>query len=393
MPATIPGALPAEAQDVYEYATRAGGLVTIAGIAQPLAMRAMMWVLQCGADEGELLSSLRDPKHGPGPATAEWIAYFSAVGETHSQRATAAEQQRDSETARAAYLAAALYYEIATFPHLWHPDAEAAYAKHRAAYVGASTYFVPPLDIVRIPFEGSELVGYLRVPRLNESAPVVIVSGGVDGWKSHASVHQTTEELLRHGLATLQLDGPGTGEAPIVAGPDAQRTYDTALQYLRTRSDIDSRRIGLHMRSFGGYWAVKLALTNPNVRAAVNVAGPLHNTFTPEWLATLPLPTLATLGKVMGVDIGTAGRAAIVEALGTLSLVRQGVFEAQSTGASLLSINGARDALVPLSDLTIISEHGVAQDTLVYGTDIHTAPFNWGEHLPFSAAWLRRKLR
>ncbi|MDQ6669168.1 MAG: esterase FrsA [Chloroflexota bacterium] len=393
MPATIPDALPAEAPDVYQYATQAGRFVTISGVAQPLAMRAMMWVRQCGADEDELLNSLRDPKHGPDPATAEWIAYFSAVGAAHSYRAAAAEQQSDTETARAEYLAAALYYEIAIFPHLFHPDAPAAYAKHRKAYLGASTYFDPPLEIVRVPFEGGELIGYLRVPRLSEGAPVVIVSGGIDGWKSHASVHQTADELLRHGLATLQLDGPGTGEAPIVAGPDAQRTYDSALQYLRTRPDIDGRRIGLHMRSFGGHWAVKLALTNPNVRAAVNVGGPLHHTFAPEWLATLPMPTIASLGKVMGVDVGTVGREAVAEALGTLSLVRQGVLEAQATGANLLSINGARDALIPLSDLTIISERGIPQDTLVYGTDIHTAPFNWGEHLPFSAAWLRRKLR
>ena len=45
----------------------------------------------------------------------------------------------------------------------------------------------PPIEIVRIPFEGKEIVGTLRLPANVRPAPLVVTIGGLDGSKENAS--------------------------------------------------------------------------------------------------------------------------------------------------------------------------------------------------------------
>ena len=57
---------------------------------------------------------------------------------------------------------------------------------------------------------------------------------------------------------------PGAGENPCLGqDPRAERTFSAAIDYLETRNDIDGKRIAVMGGSFGGYWAAKLAHTEP----------------------------------------------------------------------------------------------------------------------------------
>ena len=54
--------------------------------------------------------------------------------------------------------------------------------------------------------------------------------------------------------------------------------------HLATRPDIDARRIIVQGRSWSGYWAAKLAITERGrLRGAVMHGGPIHHYFQPDW--------------------------------------------------------------------------------------------------------------
>ncbi len=218
---------------------------------------------------------------------------------------------------------------------------------------------------------------------------MIILTGGVDTWKSDMDPH--IEPMLGEGMAVLAMDMPGTGESQWPLGPDAEKVYSGAIRYLKTRPDLDGEKIGVYMISFGGYFAVKLALTEPNVKAAVNVGGPLELCFTPEHVKKVPEVMIATIAHAMQIQIkGSAEeRAATVKPM-RLSL--QGLLKKPERQAALLSINGAKDELVTIEDLYILSKNGIQQDEWVYPDDGHRAPKHTKEYAPKAAAWLKENL-
>ena len=94
------------------------------------------------------------------------------------------------------------------------------------------------------------------------------------------SIHPGAAQLEDLGLHDL----PGTGESPIApATPDSDRIFSAALDYLATRQDVDASRIVVQGRSWSGYWAAKLAVTErARLRGAVMHGGPIHHYFEPD---------------------------------------------------------------------------------------------------------------
>jgi esterase FrsA len=75
---------------------------------------------------------------------------------------------------------------------------------------------------MRIPFEGSEIIGYLRLPKNAKGAvPVVLAVNGLDSRKEDLS--GSFGAILPYGIGFLAVDGPGTGQCPIKAGPKAEQ--------------------------------------------------------------------------------------------------------------------------------------------------------------------------
>src|SRR5581483_5625490 len=161
---------------------------------------------------------------------------------------------------------------IGRYPVPSSPEKVSCYRGAMRTYLKAGRYFTAPVERIEIPFEGKKIVIYLQVP------------GGVDGWKEDS--RGQSEALHRLGLATVTIDMPGTGENPLLGQePNAERTFSAALDHLETRNDIDGKRVAVMGRSFGGYWAAKLAYVEAKrLRGAVNWGAGLHYTFQPEWL-------------------------------------------------------------------------------------------------------------
>jgi pimeloyl-ACP methyl ester carboxylesterase len=70
-------------------------------------------------------------------------------------------------------------------------------------------------------------------------------------------------ELAARGISCLMLDQPGTGEAlrlqGITARIDTEAWAGAAVDWLETRSDVDTARIGIVGWSLGGYYAPRAA--------------------------------------------------------------------------------------------------------------------------------------
>ncbi|NIO06488.1 MAG: alpha/beta fold hydrolase [Deltaproteobacteria bacterium] len=238
-------------------------------------------------------------------------------------------------------------------------------------YVKAAKYFDPPLEKVEIPFEGKVLKGYLQVPRNTVRPPVVMHWGGVDGWKEDRGTANAAFHGL--GLATFNIDMPGTGESPVLAhDAKAERVFSTALDYLEGRADIDGSRIGVMGASFGGYWATKLAYTEAGrLKGAVNWGAGVHLTFQPEWLR--PALTERAAQYLMGPSSLLDARAYIFraktldEVLSTaplLSLKTQGLLD--QPNAPLLLVNGKMDDQHPIDDFYLLMEHGDPKEVRIF---------------------------
>src|SRR5258707_8772363 len=79
------------------------------------------------------------------------------------------------------------YSLFARFPLENSPGKVKAYDKALEAFAAYAKLQNPPIEIARIPFEGKEIVGYLRLPKGARPAPLILTIGGLDGRKENAS--------------------------------------------------------------------------------------------------------------------------------------------------------------------------------------------------------------
>jgi dipeptidyl aminopeptidase/acylaminoacyl peptidase len=210
----------------------------------------------------------------------EWAAAWSAVADGYMAKAKAA---ADPKEADANFLRAWRLYYFGQWPAPTSAGKQAAYQRAIEAYLQHARYFDPPLEIVRIPFEGNEIVGYLRLPaNAPRPVPLVLAISGLDSRKE--TVAETYAAALPQGIAFFSVDSPGTGQAPLKAGENSERMYSRVLDYLATRKEIDSGRILVHGQSFGAYWAAKLAhIEAKRLAGAVAQSPPIHRTFQPDF--------------------------------------------------------------------------------------------------------------
>ena len=285
----------------------------------------------------------------------EWAAGWSAVADRYMEKAKAAS---DPKQADAAYLRAWRLYYFGQWPAPTSPGKLAAYRKAADAYLAHAKSFDPPLEVVRIPFEGAEIVGYLRLPaNARGPVPLVLAISGLDSRKE--TVSETYAAALAHGLGFFAVDSPGTGQAPVKASETADRMYSRVLDYLGTRSEIDKNRIVVHGQSFGAYWAAKLAHTeSARLAGAVVQSPPVHETFQADFYRKR-MYTREYLFDLLPASLFVYGLKSTDELLGFLpkmSLQAQGVLG--KPAAPILVVGGTNDTQVPIADLELLINTG-----------------------------------
>src|SRR6266478_1734577 len=207
----------------------------------------------------------------------EWAAAFIAVADRYLAEAISLEKS-DPAKANTNYIRAWRLYSFGRWPVPASPGKQRAYAKALEAFRAHARFWDPPLEIVKIPFEGSEIVGYLRLPKnASRPVPLVLAISGLDSRKEDLA--ENFSAILPYGIGFFAVDGPGTGQAPIKVSPTADRMFSRVLDYLQTRPEVDKTRIAVHGVSWGGYWGTKLAIVERARLKAVSAQSPAAHLF------------------------------------------------------------------------------------------------------------------
>jgi len=326
----------------------------------------------------------------------EWAAAWSAIAERYQKRAKAEEASNNPKDAQSDYMMAWRYYSFARWPVPNSPGKQKAYENSLAAFRDYTRFLEPPLETVHIPFEGKEIVGYLRLPKNVRPAPLVLAISALDSRKEDGV--QGDAALIRNGIGFFAVDEPGTGEAPIKADVGAERMFSRILDYFATRAEIDSQRIVARGNSWSGYWAAKLAyVEKARLRGAVVQGGPVHDYFTPEWQKP-GLSTREYLFDLFPARAAVFGVETMDEFLAygpRLSLKTEGFLGQPS--APMLILNGALDTQVPISDLYLLLQSGgTAKEAWVNPNGGHTGrSVDWPNSRIFEEIilpWIKGKL-
>ncbi|MDO0934869.1 alpha/beta hydrolase [Streptomyces sp. DG2A-72] len=266
---------------------------------------------------------------------------------------------REAEAA-GQWLRAAHLWGAARFPALATPERHEAYERQHAAYARATAGPRLPVRFARgtmeVPLDGGtvRLPVHLMARRRSRRPGVLMLSGGVDTWK--VELHRmAVATALATGLLVVCVDMPGTGEAPGPLAPDADRLLSGLVAEIRRwRPGEPVAYLGL---SFGGHWAVKLAVRGV-VDAAVDIGGPTGAAGPEEPIDVLGLPCgmPGILGNALGLE-SLPEAAEIDGMLDAFSLRRQGLLgPGADSGVPLLAANGAHDQFIPRADTTRLAD-------------------------------------
>jgi len=294
----------------------------------------------------------------------EWAGAWSSVAATYAASAQAAESAGRIAEAQGNYLQAWRLYSFARWPTPNSPGKQRAYEKALEAFQGYARHLDPPPEVVRIPFEGKEIVGLLRLPKGARGAPLVLTISALDSRKEDNV--ERGEAFIRRGIATFSFDMPGTGQAPLKGDVDSERMFSRALDYVATRPEIDPRRVVVQGGSWSGYWAAKLGiLERDRLKAVVVQGGPIHHYFQPEW-QTKALGTREYLFDLFPARASVYGAGSLEEFLAfgpRMSLKTQGLIGRAS--APMLLVNGEKDTQVPIADLDLMLHAGSPKEAWV----------------------------
>jgi esterase FrsA len=289
----------------------------------------------------------------------EWAAGFMGVADRYFNEAKSLEKS-DPTKANADYIRAWRVYSFGRWPIPSSAGKQRSYDKAIESFLDHAKFFDPPLEVVRIPFEGKEIIGYLRLPKNAKGpVPLVIAVNGLDSRKEDLT--ESFGAILPFGIGFLAVDGPGTGQSPIKVSETSERQLSKVLDYAQSRPEIDKNRIALHGVSWGAYWATKMAIVErARLRGASAQSPPVDAFFQKDFLMNHLLGNREYLfdqvPALMNILEGVHTLDEMGEYLPKMSLVHQGLLGKPM--APMLVIAGVLDTQVPIEDEYLLLSRG-----------------------------------
>ena len=208
-----------------------------------------------------------------------WHAEWMGVAQKNEELASGFEKDNRKLTAHEFYLRAADFYRRAV---VYMPEDDPrmmpTYKKLEQTFNKGWSLVTPPFERVQIPYEGHILPALFFPGRGKPGTrlPVVYNYGGADGILLRGE-DGGAGQYMRRGMSFIDVDGPGHGgmlrEKKLYAPPDSERVAKAVIDYLVTRSDVDSNRIGLHGSSMGGYSGPRSATVEKRIKAVAVWSG------------------------------------------------------------------------------------------------------------------------
>jgi esterase FrsA len=289
----------------------------------------------------------------------EWAAAFMAVADRYMAEAKSLAAS-DPAKADADYVRAWRLYSFGRWPVPSSPGKQRAYAKAIDAFLAHARTLDPPLEVVRIPFEGAEIIGYLRLPKnANGAVPLVIAVNGLDSRKEDLA--ESFSAILPFGVGVLAVDGPGTGQSPIKVSVTADRMLSRVIDYAQSRPEVDKNRLAMHGVSWGAYWATKMAIVERSrLKGASAQSPPTDAFFQKDFLQNSLLGNREYLfdqvPALMAIFEGVQNIQDLKAVFPEMSLVKQGLLGKPM--APMLVLAGVLDTQVPISDIYLLLSKG-----------------------------------
>lgn len=328
----------------------------------------------------------------------QWIPVWREVGRRHEERGDVLDSEGDHGAARRAYLQATTYYAIARFPGAISDAKRAVSADCVRAYTKACAHLDPPMETIEFEHEGKTVRAYFRAPSSDSPVPAVLVMCGADVFKEDRGWAQ--DMCMDNGLASLVMDGPGTGDNPFPWAPESVSAWEAALDYLASRPEVDGDRIGAFGISRGGYSVMQLAGTAPSkVKAVVAVAGhPFGYVMDDDELHQfVRVQNERATWRFGAPEDGPSFPPTSVEKerqdFSRWALSEQGILE--NIAMPVLMINGKHDHLAPIGNIYFMLEVGpvTGKEARVYPDAGHCAFRHFAQWAPAAFKWLGYKLR
>src|ERR1700746_150484 len=317
-----------------------------------------------GLDPGDVREAFQSVKTAD---KDEWAAAFMGVADRHMSEGKALEST-DPTKANADYIRAWRFYSFGRWPIPASPGKQRSYEKAIEAFLDHSAFFDPPLEVVKIPFEGKEIIGYLRLPKNAKGpVPLVIAVNGLDSRKEDLT--ESFSAILPFGIGYLAVDGPGTGQAPIKVSETSERMLSKVIDYAQSRPEIEKNRIALHGVSWGAYWSPKMAIVErTRLRGASAQSPPVDEFFQKDFLMNHLLGNREYLfdqvPALMNILEGVHSLDEMAEYLPKMSLVAQDLLGKPM--APMLVIAGVLDTQVPIADdYLLLSKGDIPKDAWI----------------------------
>src|SRR5579863_474437 len=330
----------------------------------------------------------------------EWAAAFMHVADRYFNEAKSLEKT-DPVKANADYIRAWRLYSFGRWPIPASPGKQRSYEKAIEAFLDHAKFFDPPLEVVQIPFEGKQIIAYLRLPKNAKGpVPLVIAVNGLDSRKEDLA--ESFGAILPFGVGYLAVDGPGTGQNPIKVSETADRVLSRVLDYAQSRPEIDKNRIAMHGVSWGAYWATKMAIVErARLRGCSAQSPPVDKFFQKDFLMNSLLGNREYLfdqvPALMSILDGVHTLDEMGDYLPKLSLVHQGLLGKPM--APMLILAGVLDTQVPIDDeYLLLSKGDVPKESWVnpHGGHLGRQVGVWPDPLIFKQViipWLLKTLQ
>jgi dienelactone hydrolase len=208
-----------------------------------------------------------------------WITEWTRVAEKNEKLADKFAAEGLKVSANEYYLRASNFYREACWPQpVDEPRMMPAYKKMRETFDKAWQLARPPFERVQFSYEGKTLDGYFRKPNgpAGKKFPAVIAFQGADTM-AEATILGIAGSYVARGMAFFVADFPGQAGAlrlkDLHLPPDTERIGKAVIDYLETRADVDSARIGMLGISMGGYGTPRVASGEKRLKAAMMMSG------------------------------------------------------------------------------------------------------------------------
>ncbi|OGO20553.1 MAG: hypothetical protein A2Z14_02415 [Chloroflexi bacterium RBG_16_48_8] len=316
----------------------------------------------------------------------DWGPEWMKMAEMHEELAEEAWKKGHRISAVQAFQTASAYYHTACFVYVRDLKIHnRGLKKSVECHDRVLEYMEPKVEKIKIPFEGTNILGLFSTPRGGGPFPVLIVLPGLDSTKE--TRHQRKGPYLRRGLAVLSLEGPGQGEVSqwLKIRPDYEVAASATIDYLETRPDVDPTRIGIFGMSMGGYYAPRSAAFEPRIKACVGNCGAYNYA---ECFIVDSRPIVSREAFLHYSGCKTEEEA--FEFAQQISL--EGV--AERITCPLLILHGKLDPLVPWEQGKRIVDEASSVDKrfVLYEDGIHSTSNVGYRSNPLTADWLAEKL-